>query len=106
MKHFLTDSNDLYYNSFFSKNSLQKKDESEDENNFSESNFENLGVSSNNEKKTIYDNITILSIPSRKEEKFNKCKKPKTKEINYIHQYIDDKYKSDKKEMIKKVDMQ
>ena len=104
MKHFLSDSNDLYNNSFFLKKSKQKKNESDDEKNFSELNSENLSVSSNNENKTIDDNITILSIPSEKEEELNKDKIPKTKEFNCIHQYIDDKYKSDKKEIFKKVD--
>ena len=104
MKHFLSDSNDLYNNSFFLKKSKQKKNESDDEKNFSELNSENLSVSSNNENKTIDDNVTILSIPSEKEEELNKDKIPKTKEFNCIHQYIDDKYKSDKKEIFKKVD--
>ena len=75
----------------------------------SKSNIENSSISSDEENKTIDNNLTLLSIPSEVDEELKKYTIPKTKAINCINinpfdSYIEDKNKFDKKEMNKKLD--
>ena len=109
MKGFLSDSLDLFNDSYILINSLRKKDESTHEKKSSKSNIENSSISSDEENKTIDNNLTLLSIPSEVDKELKKYTIPKTKAINCINinpfdSYIEDKNKFDKKEMNKKLD--
>ena len=109
MKGFLSDSLDLFNDSYILMNSLRKKDESTHEKKSSKSNIENSSISSDEENKTIDNNLTLLSIPSEVDEELKKYTIPKTKAINCINinpfdSYIEDKNKFDKKKMNKKLD--
>ena len=109
MKGFLSDSLDLFNDSYILMNSLRKKDESTHEKKSSKSNIENSSISSDEENKTIDNNLTLLFIPSEVDEELKKYTIPKTKAINCINinpfdSYIEDKNKFDKKEMNKKLD--
>ena len=109
MKGFLSDSLDLFNDSYILMNSIRKKDESTHEKKSSKSNIENSSISSDEENKTIDNNLTLLSIPSEVDEELKKYTIPKTKTINCINinpfdSYIEDKNKFDKKEMNKKLD--
>jgi len=109
MKGFLSDSLDLFNDSYILMNSLRKKDESTHEKKSSKSNIENSSINSDEENKTIDNNLTLLSIPSEVDEELKKYTIPKTKAINCINinpfdSYIEDKNKFDKKKMNKKLD--
>lgn len=79
MKGFLSDSLDLFNDSYILMNSLRKKDESTHEKKSSKSNIENSSISSDEENKNIDNNLTLLSIPSEVDEELKKYTIPKTK---------------------------